>query len=40
MEKFFDAIDYYEEQKTSYAIFMLDKEADHWWHVAKRLLED
>ena len=30
IEKFFDVIDCSEEQKTSYATFMLDKEADHW----------
>ena len=29
IEKFFDVIDCSEEQKTSYATFMLDKEADH-----------
>ncbi|KAL6321507.1 hypothetical protein AAG906_019687 [Vitis piasezkii] len=28
------------EQKASYATFMLDKEADHWWRMTKRLLED
>ena len=28
--KFFDVIDCSEEQKASYAAFMLDKEADHW----------
>ncbi|KAL6320142.1 hypothetical protein AAG906_004651 [Vitis piasezkii] len=30
MEKFFDVID----------LFMLNKEADHWWRMTKRLLED
>ncbi|XP_034710440.1 uncharacterized protein LOC117933155 [Vitis riparia] len=40
MEKFFDVIDRSEEQKASYAVFMLDKEADHWWRMTKRLLED
>ena len=30
IEKFFDVIDCFEEQKISYATFMLDKEADHW----------
>ncbi|XP_034680022.1 disease resistance protein SUMM2-like [Vitis riparia] len=40
MEKFFDVIDYSEEQKASYAAFMLEKEADPWWHMTKRLLED
>ena len=40
IEKFFDIIDCSEEQKASYAVFMLDKEADHWWHMTKRLLED
>ena len=38
--KFFDVIDCSEEQKASYAAFMLDKEADHWWRMTKRLLED
>ena len=40
IEKFFDIIDCSEEQKTSYTTFMLDKKADHWWHMTKRLLED
>ncbi|RVW14473.1 Retrovirus-related Pol polyprotein from transposon 297 [Vitis vinifera] len=40
IEKFFDVIDCSEEQKASYATFMLDKEADHWWRMTKRLLED
>ncbi|XP_034674472.1 uncharacterized protein LOC117905697 [Vitis riparia] len=40
IEKLFDVINCSEEQKTSYAAFMLDKEADHWWHMTKRLLED
>ena len=40
MEKFFDVIDCSEEQKASYAIFMLEKEANHWWRMTKRLLED
>eukprot|EP00261_Vitis_vinifera_P016314 XP_010645156.1 PREDICTED: uncharacterized protein LOC104877802 [Vitis vinifera] len=40
IEKFFNVIDCSEEQKASYAAFMLDKEADHWWHMTKRLLED
>ena len=45
IEKFFIVIDCSEEQrkkkkKTSYATFMLDKEADHWWLMTKRLLED
>ena len=45
IEKFFIAIDCSEEQKkkkkkTSYATFMLYKEADHWWLMTKRLLED
>ena len=26
--------------RSSYAAFMLDKEADHWWRMTKRLLED
>ena len=44
IEKFFIVIDCFEEQKkkkkTSYATFMLDKEADHWRLMNKRLLED
>ena len=40
MEKFFDVIDCFKEQKTSYATFLLDKQADHWWRMTKRLLED
>ena len=40
IENFFIVIDCFEEQKTSYAAFMLDKEADHWWLMTKRLLED
>ena len=43
IEKFFIVIDCSEEQKkkkTSNATFMLDKEADHWWLMTKRLLED
>ena len=40
MEKFFDVIDYFEEQKASYATFMLDKKTNHWWHMTKKLLED
>ena len=45
IEKFFVVIDCSEEQKkkkkkTSYATFMLDKEADHWWLMTKRFLED
>ena len=42
IEKFFIIIDCFEEQrkKASYAAFMLDKEADHWWLMIKRLLED
>ncbi|RVW13360.1 hypothetical protein CK203_095749 [Vitis vinifera] len=40
IEKFFDVIDCSEEQKASYATFMLDKEANHWWRMTKRLLED
>ncbi|RVX13137.1 hypothetical protein CK203_018085 [Vitis vinifera] len=39
IEKLFDVIDCSEEQKASYATFMLDKEADHWWCMTKRLLE-
>ena len=40
IDKFFDVIDCSEEQKASYAAFMLDKEANHWWRMTKRLLED
>ncbi|RVW18432.1 Transposon Ty3-G Gag-Pol polyprotein [Vitis vinifera] len=40
MEKFFGVIDCSEEQKASYAAFMLNKEADHWWRMTRRLLED
>ena len=40
IEKFFDVIDCSEQQKASYAAFMLDKEADHWLRMTKRLLED
>ena len=43
IEKFFIVIDCSEEQKKKkacYAAFMLDKEADHWWLMIKRLLED
>ena len=40
IEKLFDVIDCPEEQKASYAAFMLDKEAYHWWHMTKRLFED
>ena len=40
IEKFYEVIDCSEEQKASYAAFMLDKEADHWWRMTKRLLED
>ena len=40
IEKFFIVIDCFEEQKASYAAFMLDKEADHWWLMTKRHLED
>eukprot|EP00261_Vitis_vinifera_P032148 XP_019073391.1 PREDICTED: uncharacterized protein LOC104877935 [Vitis vinifera] len=40
MEKFFGVIDCSEEQKASYAAFMLDKEVDHWWHMTRRLLEN
>ena len=40
IEKFFNVIDCSEEQKASYAAFMLDKETNHWWCMTKRLLED
>ena len=31
IEKFFYVIDCSDKQKASYATFMLDKEAYHWW---------
>ena len=40
IEKFFDVIDCFEEQKASYAAFILDKEANHWWRMTKRILKD
>ena len=45
IEKFFIVIDCSKDikkkkKKSSYATFMLDKEADHWWLMTKRLLED
>ena len=40
IEKFFNVIDCSEEQKASYATFMLNKEVDHWLRMTKRLLED
>ena len=40
IEKFFDVIYCSEEQKASYATFMLNKEVDHWLRMTKRLLED
>ena len=40
MKKLFNIIDCFEEQKASYATFMLDKEADQWWHMTKKLLKD
>ncbi|RVW21225.1 hypothetical protein CK203_114569 [Vitis vinifera] len=40
MEKFFGVIDCSKEQKASYVAFMLDKEADHWLRMTRRLLED
>ena len=40
IEKFFIVINCSEEKKASYAAFMLDKEADHWWLMTKRLLEE
>ena len=39
IENFFDVIDCSDEQKASYAAFMLYKEASHWWRLTKRLLE-
>ena len=40
IEKFIIVINCSEEKKASYAAFMLDKEADHWWLMTKRLLEE
>ena len=40
IEKFFIFIDCSKKQKASYAVFMLNKEAGHWWLMTKRLLED
>ena len=40
IEKFFNVIDCSDEQKASYAAFMLDKKTNHWWRMTKRLLED
>ncbi|XP_034677701.1 uncharacterized protein LOC117908146 [Vitis riparia] len=40
MEKFFGVIDCSEEQKASYAAFMLDKEADHWEAFYKKYFPD
>ena len=40
IEKFFDVIDCSEEEKVIYATFMLDKEANHWQHMTKRILKD
>ena len=40
MKKLFNIIDCFEEQKASYATFMLDKKVDQWWHMTKKLLED
>ena len=39
IENFFYVIDCSDEEKASYAAFMLDKEADHWWHMTRRKLE-
>ena len=39
IEKFFYVIDCSDEEKASYVAFMLDKEADNWWHMTRRLLE-
>lgn len=36
IKRFFDVMDYFEEQIASYVIFMLDKEANHWWDITKR----
>ena len=40
IKKFFEVMDSSKEQKASYAAFMLDKEADHWWRMTERILED
>ena len=40
IEKFFDVVHCSEEQKASYATFMLDNEVDKWWRMTRRLLED
>ena len=40
IEKFFDVVHCFEEQKASYAAFMLDKEVDHCWHMTRRLSEE
>ena len=39
IEKFFYVIACFDEQKASYAAFMLDNEAEHWWRMTRRLLE-
>ena len=40
MEKLFDVIDCSKGQKAAYATIMLEKEANHWQHMTKRLLEN
>ena len=40
IEKFFDVVHCFEEQKASYAIFMLDNEAYHWKRMTRRLLKE
>ena len=40
IKKFFDVIDYFDEQKASYATFMLDNETDHLFRMTRRLLEN
>lgn len=38
--KCFEVLNCTEEQKASFAAFMLNKEADHWWCMTKRFLEE
>ena len=39
IEKYFTVLKCSEEQKVTFAAFMLIKEADHWWQSTQRLLE-
>lgn len=36
LEKIFDVLDFSETQKVTYAVFMLEEEAEHWWRMVKR----